>query len=101
MIEKIELPDHKFTKSENSISRIVGVEQNIGVSKLKNGKVAFSMREGEKQLIFELDSNACNNLIEILKYNGAIEFRERRLTPREEKEYEELADILKATAIDE
>jgi len=101
MIEKIELPDHKFTKSENSISRIVGVEQNIGVSKLKNGKVALSMREGKKQLIFELDSNACNALIEILKHNGAIEFRERRLTPREDTEYKEFVDTLKATPIDE
>ena len=49
----------------------MGIEQNIGVSRLKNGKIALSIKEGKKQLIFELGSKTCNDLIDLLKSSHA------------------------------
>lgn len=65
--ESIELPDQKFQKGKASISRLVGIEQNITVAKLKNGNHAISMREGSKSLIFEIKADVREHLIELLK----------------------------------
>lgn len=63
----IELPDEKFKKGHNCVSRIVGIEENISVSRLENKNTALSMRRGDKQLIFEFGVDVCFELIELLK----------------------------------